>query len=137
MENKELMEQIHASLEKQNRYAKWQLIFTVALVVCCVGLALMVFDLLPKVQALIPRVESLTQQIEVTLTDLQGITKQLAEADLKGMVDNVDQLVGSSQTAVEQTMEKMNSIDLTTLNKAIKDLAAVIEPMAKFFNMFG
>ena len=33
MENKELMEQIHASLEKQNRYAKWQLIFTVALVV--------------------------------------------------------------------------------------------------------
>ena len=137
MENKELMEQIHASLEKQNRYVKWQLIFTVALVVCCVGLALMVFDLLPKVQALIPQVESLTQQIEVTLTDLQGITKQLAEADLKGMVDNVDQLVGSSQTAVEQTMEKMNSIDLTTLNKAIKDLAAVIEPMAKFFNMFG
>ena len=137
MENKELMEQIHASLEKQNRYAKWQRIFTVALVVCCVGLALMVFDLLPKVQALIPQVESLTQQIEVTLTDLQGITKQLAEADLKGMVDNVDQLVGSSQTAVEQTMEKMNSIDLTTLNKAIKDLAAVIEPMAKFFSMFG
>ena len=137
MENKELMEQIHASLEKQNRHAKWQLIFTVALVVCCVGLALMVFDLLPKVQALIPQVESLTQQIEVTLTDLQGITKQLAEARLKGMVENVDQLVGSSQTAVEQTMEKMNSIDLTTLNKAIKDLAAVIEPMAKFFNMFG
>ena len=98
MENKELMEQIHASLEKQNHYAKWQLIFTIALVVCCIGLALMVFDLLPKVQALIPQVESLTQQIEVTLTDLQGITKQLAEADLKGMVDNVDQLVGSSQT---------------------------------------
>ena len=97
----------------------------------------MVFDLLPKVQALIPQVESLTQQIEVTLTDLQGITKQLAEADLKGMVDDVGQLVGSSQTAVEQTMEKMNSIDLNTLNKAIKDLAAVIEPMAKFFNLFG
>lgn len=137
MENKELMEQIYNSLEKQNRYAKWQLILTAVLVVCCAGLALMVFDLLPKVQALIPQVEALTQQIQVTLSDLQGITQQLAEADLKGMVDNVDQLVGSSQTAVEQTMEKMNSIDLTTLNKAIKDLAAVIEPMAKFFNMFG
>ena len=137
MENKELMEQIHTSLEKQNRYAKWQLIMTTALVLCCAGLALMVFDLLPKVQALIPQVESLTQQINVTLTDLQGITAQLAEADLKGMVDDVNQLVGSSQVAVEQTMEKMNSIDLSTLNKAIKDLAAVIEPMAKFFNMFG
>ena len=137
MENKELLEQLHISLEKQNKFSQWQLILTAVMAVSCTLLAILVFQLLPQVQALIHQVESLTQQIEGTLTDLQGITAQLAEADLKSMVNNVDQLVGSSQIAVEETMNKMNSIDLSTLNKAIKDLAAVIEPMAKFFNLFG
>lgn len=137
MENKELLEQINASLEKQNRFAQWQLILTAILMASCVVLALLVFNLLPKVQELIPQIQSLTGQMETTLTDLQSITAQLAEADLKGMVDNVDQLVGSSQIAVEETMNKMNALDLNTLNKAIKDLASVIEPMAKFFNLFG
>lgn len=137
MENKELLEQINASLEKQNRFAQWQLILTAILMASCVVLALLVFNLIPKVQELIPQIQSLTGQMEATLTDLQSITAQLAEADLKGMVDNVDQLVGSSQIAVEETMNKMNALDLNTLNKAIKDLAAVIEPMAKFFNLFG
>ena len=137
MENKELLEQINASLEKQNRFAQWQLILTAILMASCVVLALLVFNLIPKVQELIQQIQSLTGQMEATLTDLQSITAQLAEADLKGMVDNVDQLVGSSQIAVEETMNKMNALDLNTLNKAIKDLAAVIEPMAKFFNLFG
>lgn len=137
MENKELLEQINASLEKQNRLARWQLILTAVLMTSCIILALLVFDLLPKVQELIPAIQNLIVQVETTLTDLQTITTQLAEADLKGMVDNVDQLVGSSQIAVEETMNKMNALDLNTLNKAIKDLAAVIEPMAKFFNLFG
>ncbi|MBQ8598940.1 MAG: hypothetical protein IJ411_02340 [Oscillospiraceae bacterium] len=130
MENKELLEQIQASLEKQNRFAKWQCILTAIVVVCCVGVIWMVNSVLPQLQAL-------SVQAETTLTNLQGITEQLAQTDLQGMVHNVDQLVNSSQSAVEQTMTKMNSLDLDTLNKAIKDLAAVIEPMAKFFGMFS
>lgn len=130
MENKELLEQIQASLEKQNRFAKWQCILTAIVVVCCVGVIWMISDVMPQLQAL-------SVQAESTLTNLQGITQQLAQADLQGMVNDVDQLVSSSQAAVEQTMTKMNRLDLDTLNKAIADLAAVIEPMAKFFSMFG
>lgn len=130
MENKELLEQIQASLEKQNHFAKLQCILTAIVVVCCVGVIWTVNSVLPQLQ-------DLSVQAETTLTNLQGITEQLAQADLQGMVHNVDQLVTSSQSAVEQTMTKMNSLDLDTLNKAIKDLAAVIEPMAKFFGMFS
>lgn len=130
MENKELLEQIQASLEKQNHFAKLQCILTAIVVVCCVGVIWTVNSVLPQLQ-------DLSVQAETTLTNLQGITEQLAQTDLQGMVHNVDQLVSSSQSAVEQTMTKMNSLDLDTLNKAIKDLAAVIEPMAKFFGMFS
>ena len=47
------------------------------------------------------------------------------------LVDNVDNLIATSQTSIEQTMEKVNAIDFETLNKAIKDLSDVIEPLVK------
>ena len=34
-------------------------------------------------------------------------------------------------------MEKLNTVDFETLNKAIEDLSKVIEPLAKFFGMFN
>ena len=33
--------------------------------------------------------------------------------------------------------EKLNIIDFETLNQAIEDLADVVEPLAKFFNVFN
>jgi len=42
-----------------------------------------------------------------------------------------DNLVATGQTSLEQTMEKLNSIDFKTLNQAIADLSKVIEPLAK------
>ena len=40
------------------------------------------------------------------------------------------------QQSLEQTMEKLDSIDTEKLNQAIDDLSAVVEPLAKFFNVF-
>jgi hypothetical protein len=37
---------------------------------------------------------------------------------------------------VEEALDKLNGIDLDTLNRAIADLAAVVEPLANFFNRF-
>ena len=59
-----------------------------------------------------------------------------AQLDLAGMVENVDTLATTSQSAVEHATEKLDTIDLETLNKAIADLADVVEPLAKFFNVF-
>ena len=41
-----------------------------------------------------------------------------------------------TQDGLEDTLVKIEKLDLDTLNKAIKDLAAVVEPLAKFFNSF-
>jgi hypothetical protein len=48
----------------------------------------------------------------------------------------VDALVSTGQQSLEQTMAKLNDIDFQTLNKAIKDLAAVVEPLAKMSSLF-
>ncbi len=130
MEQRELMEKIEQSLEKQNRFALIQCILSAVLVGCCVGLIYVASTLLPDLQLVI-------QHTENALTDLETITAQLAEADLKAMVSNVDQLVSTSQSGVEEALTKLNRLDLDTLNKAIKDLSAVVEPMAKFFNIFN
>ena len=128
-QNWEYMDRIEQLLKKQSNLILLQSVLIAILALGGIALVVMVGRLLPDLQVLMTQMES-------TLTDMEQITAQLAEADLKGMVDNVDQLVNSSQSAVEQAMEKLNGLDLDTLNKAIKDLASVIEPLAKFFNVF-
>jgi len=129
-ELKELLERLDQSNRQQAKYAKWQCILSIAAAVCCVGLFVLVYALMPQVQAL-------GGQMETVLTNLEIVTDQLAGMDLGSMVQNVDSLVTTSQAGVEEALGKLNAIDFVTLNQAIKDLADVVEPLAKFFNVFS
>ena len=126
---RELLERLDQSNRQQAKFARWQCIFSIASAVCIVGLFVLVYSLMPQVQAL-------TTQTEVVLENLTEVTDQLAGMDLGTMVENVDELVITSQAGVEQAMEQLNAIDFETLNQAIEDLSAVIEPLANFFNIF-
>lgn len=128
-ELKELLERLDQSNRQQAKYARWQCIFSIASAVCVVGLFVLVYALMPQVQ-------ELTTQTEVVLTNLAEVTDQLAGMDLGAMVENVDELVITSQAGVEQALDTLNAIDFDTLNQAIEDLSNVIEPLAKFFNIF-
>ena len=127
---RELLERLDESNRQQAKFAKWQCVFSVMSACCIVGLFLLVYTLMPQVQ-------ELTTQMETVLTNLETVTAQLAGMDLGGMVQNVDELVTTSQVGVEQAMDQLSSIDFVTLNKAIKDLANVVEPLARFFSVFG
>ena len=129
-ELKELLERLDESNRQQAKFAKWQCIFSIAAAVCCVGLFILVCTLMPQLQ-------TMSGQMETVLTNLEIVTDQLAGMDLGTMVQNVDSLVTTSQVGVEQALEKLNGIDFETLNQAIKDLADVVEPLAKFFNVFS
>lgn len=133
MENEQrilqLLEQLEKSNQKKVLYARLQFIFTVVAAICCVVLMVSGMNVLPLL-------EEAAGQAEIVLDNLETVTSQLAEADLSGMVENVDSLVSTSQVGVEQTIEKLNEIDFEALNKAIKDLSDVIEPIARFFKTF-
>lgn len=152
MEDKKELETLMARIDEANqqqaKFAKWQCIFSAVAALCCIAVLVTVVSLLPKLQtiaqqadAVIADVQQVSSQLaqadwEGLVADLEEVSRQLAQADLGGIAEDVSALVTSSQSGVEETLEKLNSIDLETLNKAIADLAAVVQPMAKLFGRF-
>lgn len=130
--NREMLELLR-KIEKSNRQKNVTnvilCVFMLAAAASCVFIGLMVFRLTPQVNGLLG-------QLETVLTDLEQTTGQLAALDLESMVTNMDSLAVYAQESLQQTMEKLDTIDFETLNKAIEDLAKVIEPLAKFFGRF-
>ncbi len=122
--------ELKQAMLQQSKIAKLQCVLTALAALACVGVFLLVWSVMPKVG-------QITGQMEIILTDLEVVADQLARADLEGMVQDVDKLAQTSQQGVEQAMEKLNKLDLDTLNKAIADLADVVEPLARFFNVFN
>ena len=82
------------------------------------------------------QVKSMTQQAETVMGNLETVTQDLADSDLGAMVDHVNSLVSDSQTAITEAMKKLDTVDIVTLNKAIQDLADIVEPLAKVSNFF-
>lgn len=140
----QLLEQIELSNRRQTRFIKILCILTA--LVCVSSIVLFVC-----VASVLPRLNTVTQQMQSVLTNLETVSRGLASLDLEGMIRNVDSLVSdvdvlvgdvgnlvaAAQDSLRQTMDKLNTIDLETLNQAIQDLAAVIKPLADFFNLFN
>ena len=132
-QNKELMELLR-KIQKSNRtqtiVCTVICLFALAASLCCVLLFAEVYDMLPQLNGVFA-------QLETVLANLEQTSQQLAEVDLQAMVRDVDALVVTGQQSLEQTMEKLNTVDFDALNQAIGDLSDVIEPLAKFFKVFN
>lgn len=131
-ENKEivqLLKQIEKNNRKQARIAGIQCVFAVVTALCCVLLFVMIFNILPQLNGVMT-------QMQTVLSNLEETSEQLAAVDLESMVADVDTLVATGQRGLEETMEKLNSLNFDALNQAIEDLGEVIEPIASFFKKF-
>lgn len=135
------MEQMLERMEKQSRR---QLLFTKILCVLCAAVLVcslvMVISITGAVNELLILAEPLQElagQAGTVMDNLDSVTQALADADLGGMVENVNALTEDSQSVVSEAMEKLDTIDINTLNKAIADLADVVEPLAKVSKFFG
>ena len=126
----ELLRKIEKSGRQKNVTNILLCLFMLAAAVSCVTLCVMVCRLLPQVNDLLG-------QMETVMTDLEQTVRRLSALDLESMVANANSLAVVAQESLQQTMEKLNTVDFETLNKAIEDLSKVIEPLAKFFGMFN
>lgn len=95
-----------------------------------------ILEIVPQISKVLPEITGLITQMQTVLSNLETTTSQLAQLDVSRMVTDVSELVATGQQGLEQTLAKLNSIDFDTLNKAIKDLAAVVEPLAKVSSVF-
>lgn len=139
-----LLQDIREDNEKQMKYVKTQLrltqFFTFILVIFIVFFSIGVVSYVPRLNALLNDTNVLMGQATEAITQTSGVidnlnkvTTDLADADITGMLNNVDSLVVSSEENMAVALEKVNEIDIVSLNKAIKDLQAVVSPLAKLF----
>ena len=131
-ENKEMLEllqKIEKTNRQQVRLTRIICIFALITALCFVCTTALVCGMLPQIQALIT-------QAQTVLANLETATKQLSAVDFAGMVSNVETLVTTAQESLAQTTKNLNTLDFETLNKAIADLADVVEPLSKLANIF-
>lgn len=132
-------------LEKLEKHARRQLLFTKILCILCVlavvcslvlmfavtGAANQLMTLAQPLQDLTLQMQGLAAEAETVMADLGVVAQALAAADLDSIVENINSLAADSQSVVADAMAKLDTIDIETLNKAIQDLATVVEPLAK------
>ena len=133
----ELMKKIEESSHKQLLYTRIQCIAAVLAVACFAGIYFLIRDFLPQISAIITQIPGVVGQMEVVLGNLEVVTTELAAVDFEGMIQGVNTLVATGQTGLEETVTRLNDIDFEALNKAINNLSQVVEPLAKFFKVFG
>lgn len=131
------LEKLEKSNRQQVRSARLQCFFSFLAAVCCLLLLLTVAKIVPDIKELSNEISGIAVKADTVLTNLETVTRELAAADLEGLVTDVNGLVTTSQEGLEGALEKMNAIDLDTLNKAIEDLAKIVEPLAKVSSIFG
>ena len=148
MEQNTQMLELLKRIEKTNRR---QLLFTQ--IFCGIALVAAVFCIITLVQVnqLLPQLSAIVTQMQGVLGNMEQVAGELAGLDMNSIVENIGTLVGdveglvgnvdalaiSAQDSLKQTMTKLDTINFEALNKAIEDLAAVIEPLANFVSLFG
>ena len=133
----ELLQKIEKSNRQQANLTRLMCIFALISAICCVCVFGLVYTLLPQITEIIPQINTVASQMQTVLSDLEQATRQLSVMDFTGMVEGVNTLVATGQAGLAETVNKLNSIDFEALNKAIDTLTQVIDPLAKFFKVFG
>ena len=82
------------------------------------------------------RASATLQNMDAVMENLEDITSDLAQSDLQQMIADVDGMVSSSEKSVRDALDKINRIDIDTLNQAIQNLNDTVEPLANFFGLF-
>jgi len=120
-----ILERLEKNSRKQLLHARIQTLFSIVCALFC-GILLL------KLLQFIPQLEDLIAQAEILLRDLDAVTKTLSQLDFSQMLENINSLVTTSQSGVEEALQKINEIDFDTLNQAVKDLSNVVKPLADF-----
>lgn len=128
-----LIEEVKASNLAQEKYAKKQ--YFMAKVTAASSIIILVMLLFVGI-TLLPRINTAFHDLDIIMADLETVTSELADANIGEMVKNIDHLATTSDSAIQNATEKLNSVDIDSLNKAIKELSDVVEPFANFFNNF-
>lgn len=120
-------------LKKMLRHSRLRTLLTAIMTAIFLGLG--VFALQAGAQ-----LNHILYEAETTFSKLSAISADIGEADVPGMIDEINVLVQDGQTAaaaatdsMQTAAAKVDALDIDTLNQSIQDFAAVVEPLSKLF----
>lgn len=124
------LQSLDSSNKGQEKYARLQFVMSLISAFASVAaLAIVVY----MVSTLMPQVNSLLGDMQVTMTNVEKITTDIAQVDVQGMAGDIDSLVNTSEKSINEAMNQLTSIDFEGLNSAIEDLQNVISPLSRLF----
>lgn len=133
-ESGRLLEQLAKNSSRQLFYTRLGGISMAALALVITAALIII---LPKAVKAIDGVNGMIAQadetIELANEAITGVTEM--STSITDMGDNMDTFITDNAQSIAEIMLKIEDIDFEGLNTAIKDLGAVIEPLAKFFRI--
>lgn len=150
-ENQELLELLQKMLkenEDANKQLKKQLLYSK--IFACAGCVLAVIMAVVFLRIVPPLLVTMDTAVEAMnqASDAMGQATQTLELvdetlailddalnDFSGLFEEQGLVVQSSE-ALSEAMEKIESMDIVSLNEAIRNLGEVVEPLANFFGRF-
>ena len=157
MENTELMNELLKTQKKQLKTTRVLTFFAglilAAVLVCSIVLLPNLYKTIKQANELIADVNISLESVDTLVADVDTLvidnTEALTEAltSLNTLMDensegitealeNVNELMEANTDSVTEALENINKVDFEELNRAIKNLSDVIQPLADFFNRF-
>lgn len=113
-------------IHEQKKHNRRQSIMMFICMLCCVGMfaavAYTATVIIPVIGEISVAVDNLSKTLETNLESLQIISDSIVNQNVVG--------------GLADGIQKINEIDIDTLNSAIKDLQDVVAPLAKTVNFF-
>ena len=125
-------------IEKQESRKKWEQIAAFSSVGLFVLFLVAALVLVPRIVRSVSSIDRAVSEAESAISGIETMS-QKAEDALVGIdtfVQNADSMITENTEGVADALDHINAIDYEGLNQAIRDLADVVQPLAKFANMF-
>ena len=154
-----LLMQMRDKDERKLKYTKVQVGFatftSILALLIAVFIGIAVLTILPQLNEIIAKANDLIAQTNSTIVEaneaivqanqilndvqpvidnLNTVTNDLAQADITGMLKDVDNLVVSSEKNMSEALQTITDIDIKSLNEAIADLSAIVAPLSSMFS---
>lgn len=128
MTERELLAEL---LKEQKRGLMSEKVAAIAGVLLCLLLLIAVAALVPRLLGVLRQADQTLSQVQLTVDQAQ---QSLQKIDT--LVQNTDSIVVENTGAVAEAMQKLNQVDLESLNSSISSLSTILEPLAAFLGRF-
>lgn len=139
------MDQTNVLLKKQNRLNRLIVLLLSIMVVTLVVTCVIVVQNVNQISQTVVKVDQIVDDIAVPTAELaevdwseitgelETITKELSTVNWEKLSTDIGDTALQAQESLRVASEAVDDLDIETLNEAISDLKAIVEPLAKLF----